>query len=148
MKSLFNIINEKLIINKNSKIKKENIPSIENILKYINETYDIQPNPINKIWVQDEFYDQHYSPSLINTIEKDNNITLKPQNFFCTKPIFSKKEAESLCGILNQAKNNDYNKGILYFKNLGKFGWDNTYRAGFIYDYTLDLEFLNSIYNK
>ena len=145
MKNLKDTIIEKLVITKDTKEKIHNI-YIENVLKYLEETYNT--TYVNKLWVMDEFYDQHYDNSLLKTIEKDNNIILKIQHFFCTKPIFSKKEAESLCNNIKQEQNNDYNDGILYVKVLDKFGLPNTYRVGIIYDCTLDLGFINSEYNK
>lgn len=140
MKNLINIIQEKLIINKNSKIKKKNNPSIENILAYLTETYNLK-SEIWKLWQQDEFYDSHYSDKLINSLNKP----IIPQNYFCTKPVLRKEDVEALIGKI---KMDEYNNGIIYVRELGMLNGPNTNSVGLIYDYTLDKYFLNSIYNK
>lgn len=140
MKNLKNIIQEKLIINKNSKIKKENNPSIENILAYLTETYNLKFE-IWKLWEQDEFYDRHYSDKLINSLDK----SITPQNYFRTKPVLRTKDVNEL---KRQLKIDEYNKGIIYVQELGRLNGPNTNSVGLIYDYTLDKYFLNSNYNK
>ena len=140
MKNLINTIQEKLIINKNSKIKKKNNPSIENILSYLTETYNLKFE-IWGLWEQDEFYDSHYSDKLINSFNKP----IIPQNYFHTKPVLRKQDVNVL---IKKLKNDEYNNGIIYVKELGVLNGPNTNSIGLIYDYTLDKYFLNSIYNK
>lgn len=140
MKNLINTIQEKLIINNNSKIKKRIIPSMENIIAYLTETYNLKLE-IWKLWQQDEFYDSHYSDKLINSFDKP----IIPQNYFRTKPVLRKEDVEAL---IEKLKNDEYNDGIIYVKELGELNGPNTNSVGLIYDYTLDKYFLNSIYNK
>ena len=148
MKTLINIIKEKLIINKNSKIKKENNPSIENILKYLNDVYNFRSSFINNLWEMDEFYEGHYSKKIINEINNKYNIELKAQNFFCTKPILGENEAQILLKKFIINSNNKYISGILYTKILERLNGVYTYRAAIIYDYNSDSSFVNSEYNK
>ena len=130
MKSLKDNILEKLIINRNIKSPKNQRPSIDNIIKYLNDECGI-----DDVWTQDSFWEQHWSNETLKKIEDlFNGEKITPQMFYCNKNMLLKKQVEELEIFMGT------HKGVLRVRTVNVRN-QNKYNIFIIYNYKLDQNF-------
>lgn len=122
MKSLKDIIIEKLVIGKNIIHKKTNI-SIEDVLAYLNnEMNSFIGLPTSNLWGQDEFFESHW-----NNLP---DIKITPQMYYMTKPVFNLKEAQQFSKKLK-----GFDNYVIKTDVYGPLNGKSTYSIILIYDY-------------